>query len=91
MMLAINLLRRNWRSGELKLLGFSLLLAVSVLSGIAVFTNRLETTLISESNSVLGADYIVRGSQPHDPEWPVIAQQENIRQTQAALFSSMVF
>ena len=91
MMLAINLLRRNWRSGELKLLGFSLLLAVSVLSGISIFTNRLETTLISESNSVLGADYIVRGSQPHNAEWPALAENEDIRQTQAALFSSMVF
>ena len=38
MKLAINLLRRNWRSGELKLLGFSLMLAVAVLSGIAIFT-----------------------------------------------------
>jgi putative ABC transport system permease protein len=91
MMLAINLLRRNWRSGELKLLGFSLLLAVAVLSGISIFTDRLESTLISESNSVLGADYIVRGSQPHNPDWPVTAAKENIQQTQAALFSSMVF
>lgn len=91
MMLAINLLKRNWRSGELKLLGFSLLLAVAVLSGISIFTNRLESTLISESNSVLGADYIVRGSQPHNPDWPAAAAKYNIQQTQAALFSSMVF
>jgi putative ABC transport system permease protein len=91
MMLAFNLLRRNWRSGELKLLGFSLLLAVAVLSGISIFTNRLESTLISESNSVLGADYIVRGSQPHNPDWPAAAAKDNIQQTQAALFSSMVF
>lgn len=91
MKLAFNLLRRNWRSGELKLLGFSLMLAVAVLSGIAIFTDRLEATLISESNSVLGADYIVRGSNPHDPAWEAIAEKENIKQTQAALFSSMVF
>lgn len=91
MKLAFNLLRRNWRSGELKLLGFSLMLAVAVLSGIAIFTDRLETTLISESNSVLGADYIVRGSSPHDSVWSSAAEQVDIRQTQAALFSSMVF
>lgn len=90
-MLAIQLLRRNWRSGELKLLGFSLILAVAVLSGIAIFTDRLESTLISESNSVLGADYIVRGSQPHNSEWPQAAEDAGIRHTQSALFSSMVF
>lgn len=91
MKLAINLLRRNWRSGELKLLGFSLMLAVAVLSGIAIFTDRLETTLISESNSVLGADYIVRGSKPHDNAWNAVAEQAEIKHTRSALFSSMVF
>ena len=90
-MLAIQLLRRNWRSGELKLLGFSLVLAVAVLSGIAIFTDRLESTLISESNSVLGADYIVRGSQPHDGDWEQLADDAGIRHTQSVLFSSMVF
>lgn len=90
-MLALQLLKRNWRSGELKLLGFSLILAVAVLSGIAIFTDRLESTLISESNSVLGADYIVRGSQPHNSEWTERATDAEIRQTQSALFSSMVF
>ena len=91
MKLAINLLRRNWHSGELKLLGFSLMLAVAVLSGIAIFTDRLETTLISESNSVLGADYIVRGSKPHDNAWNTVAEQAEIKHTRSALFSSMVF
>lgn len=90
-MLALQLLKRNWRSGELKLLGFSLILAVAVLSGIAIFTDRLESTLISESNSVLGADYIVRGSQPHNSDWPMSATEAGIRHTQSALFSSMVF
>ncbi|WP_039912044.1 ABC transporter permease [Cellvibrio mixtus] len=90
-MLALQLLKRNWRSGELKLLGFSLILAVAVLSGIAIFTDRLESTLINESNSVLGADYIVRGSQPHNSEWTERATSAEIRQTQSALFSSMVF
>lgn len=91
MKLAMNLLRRNWRSGELKLLGFSLMLAVAVLSGIAIFTDRLETTLVSESNSVLGADYIVRGSSPHDATWVIEADKAAIKHTQSALFSSMVF
>ncbi len=90
-MLAIQLLKRNWRSGELKLLGFSLILAVAVLSGIAIFTDRLETTLVSESNSVLGADYIVRGSQSHNGDWTKAAEVADIRQTQSVLFSSMVF
>lgn len=90
-MLAFQLLRRNWRSGELKLLSISLVLAVTVLSAIAIFTDRLESTLVVQSNSLLGADYVVRGSQPHNPEWDVTAQEKGIRYTQSVLFSSMVF
>ncbi len=85
------LLRRNWRSGELKLLGLSLVLAVAVLSGIAIFTERMETTLVVQSNSVLGGDYVVRGSQPHNPQWEAEALEQGIAYTQSVLFSSMVF
>ena len=91
MRLAAQLLLRNWRSGELKLLSLSLVLAVAVLTGIAVFTDRLERTLVSESNSVLGADIVVRGNQPQDATWALAAEQKNINTSQAALFSSMVF
>lgn len=90
-MLAFTLLLRNWRSGELKLLGISLVLAVAVLSGIAIFTDRLESTLVAESNSVLGADFIVNSSQPHPAEWSDAAQQQSIRHTRATLFASMVY
>lgn len=91
MALAWQLLRRNWRSGELKLLGLSLVLAVAVLSGIAIFTERMETTLVVQSNSVLGGDYVVRGSQPHDPAWEQQAREQGVNYTQSVLFSSMVF
>ncbi len=90
-MLAFTLLLRNWRSGELKLLGISLVLAVAVLSGIAIFTDRLESTLIAQSNSVFGADFIVKGSQLPDEQWIAAARQQGMRETQASLFSSMVY
>lgn len=90
-MLAFNLLKRNWRSGELKLLSFSIILAVTVLSAISVFTSRLQSTLINESNSVLGADATVNGSQLHNPEWESLADQYQVKHTRSAHFSSMVF
>lgn len=90
-MLALRLLWRNWRSGEVKLLAAALMLAVAVVSGIAVFTERLERTLVQESNMLLGADLIVGGSQPHNPEWSAQAAEQGIEQTTAVLFSSMVY
>ena len=90
-MLAFHLLKRNWRSGELKLLSLSIILAVTVLAAISVFTSRLQSTLINESNSVLGADAVINGSQPHNPDWEILADQRNVKNTRAANFSSMVF
>lgn len=90
-MLSFHLLKRNWRSGELKLLSLSIILAVTVLAAISVFTSRLQSTLINESNSVLGADAVVNGSQPHNPEWEAIAEEANVKHTRAVNFASMVF
>lgn len=90
-MLALKLLVRNWRSGELKLLGVSLILAVAVLSGISIFTDRLESTLLVQSNSILGADAVVSGSQPHNPLWAEQATAAGIKHTQATFFVSVVY
>lgn len=90
-MLALRLLWRNWRSGEVKLLTMALFLAVAVVSGIAIFTDRLERTLVQESNAVLGADRIVRGSQERPEAWSQAAADAGLAQTQAVVFSSMVF
>ncbi len=91
MPLSLRLLWRNWRSGEVKLLAFALMLAVAVVSGIAIFTDRLERTLVKESNAVLGADRILRGPQPHDPAWDQAADELGITHTRAVIFSSMLF
>ena len=91
MKLILQLLLRNWRSGELKLLSLSLVLAVAVLSGIAVFTERLELTLVSQSNSVLGADLVVRGSKPEEAAWAAEAERRQLATSRAAVFSSMVY
>ena len=62
-MLALRLLLRNARGGEVKLLAFALILAVAVVSGIAIFADRLDRTLVQESNAFLGADLMVSGTQ----------------------------
>lgn len=90
-MLAFRLLWRNWRSGEVKLLAAALLLAVAVVSGIAIFTDRLQHTLVRESNALLGADKVVRGSHPHDPDWDAAAEKAGLSHTTATHFSSMVY
>ena len=90
-MLALKLLIRNWRSGELKLLGVSLILAVAVLSAIAIFTDRLEATLLIQSNSVLGADTVVAGNHTYASAWEKDADKAGVKHTQANQFMSVVY
>ncbi|MEC8428860.1 MAG: FtsX-like permease family protein [Pseudomonadota bacterium] len=82
---------RNLRSGEVRILGASLVLAVAVVTCIAVFTSRLENTLIQQSHSFLGADRIVRSSKPIVPVWEQMARDEGLRTAQTINFASMVF
>jgi putative ABC transport system permease protein len=90
-MLALKLLLRNWRSGELKLLAVSLILAVAVLSGISIFSARLESTLLLQSNSILGADAVVSGSVPISQEWIERATEDKLQQSFSTMFMSVVY
>jgi putative ABC transport system permease protein len=90
-MLALQLLIRNWRSGELRLLSISIVLAVAVLSGIAIFTDRLESTLLGQSNALLGADAWVVSSKPMNPQWMKHANQAHLKQSHTIEFASMVY
>lgn len=90
-MLALKLLLRNWRSGELKLLAASVILAVAVLSGISIFSARLESTLLLQGNSILGADAVVSGSVPISQEWIDLATKDKLQQSFATTFMSVVY
>lgn len=90
-MLALRLLWRNARSGEVKLLAVALVLAVAVVSGIAIFADRLDRTLVQQSNAFLGADLVVSGTRPHGDDWRAEAERRGLQQTRLVEFSSMVF
>ncbi len=89
--LSFKLLWRNWRSGEVKILAGALVIAVVIVTAISVFTDRLESSLIKESATFLGADQVVASSQPIPSEWFSSAEEESILQAQTTEFVSMVF
>lgn len=90
-MLSLKLLWRNWRSGEVKILAFAITLAVAVVTAISVFTDRLETALVQESASFMGADTIVGSSQTFPETWQTDIQNIGVRQANTVEFVSMVF
>ena len=53
--LALKLLWRDWRSGELTLLLVSLIIAISTVTTITLFVDRLQQALLLESASFPGS------------------------------------
>ncbi len=90
-MLSLRLFSRSWASGELRLLGLSIFLAVMVVTVIAVFVDRLDRSLLQHSNSFIAADLRISSSKTLSPDWASQAQQQGLKATQLAEFSSMLF
>ena len=89
--LALRLLWRDWLSGELRLLFVALVMAVTSVTGIALFTDRLEKALLLESANMLAADRVL-GSGREPPETILTeAESRGLRTAETLSFTSMVF
>ncbi len=89
--LALKLLWRDWRSGELTLLLVSLIIAISTVTTITLFVDRLQQALLLESSSFLAADVVISSSDPIRPELLEHAAKLGLEQAETLSFLSMVF
>ena len=90
-MLALKMLLRSWRGGQLGLIFLSLVLAVAVVTSVSLLAERVEKALIAESSAFLAADLVVSSSVAIDPRWLQRADEEGVRTALTASFSSMTF
>lgn len=88
--LALRMLAREWRAGELRVLALAVLIAVAGLASVNAFTVRMHQALNQESNRLLGADLVLVSD--HAPATGLIAeaQRRGLATAQTALFPSMV-
>ncbi|MFT7091500.1 MAG: putative ABC transport system permease protein, partial [Candidatus Azotimanducaceae bacterium] len=89
--LALKLLSRDWRSGELTLLLGSLIIAVATVTTITLFVDRLQQALVQESAQFLAADRVISGRGELDPEYLQKAESLGLEHAQTLSFLSMVF
>ena len=89
--LAIRLLKRDWYGGELRLLSLALVMSVTSVTGIALFTDRLEKALLLESANMLAADRIVSGRGTLPVEVLEEGQSRGLRTAETLSFISMAF
>ncbi len=87
--LSLNLLRRDWRAGEWRVLLIALVLAVGSIATVGLFADRVRLALQQEATSLLGADLRISSSRPLQPAYRDAARQRGLRVVETASFPSM--
>jgi len=80
---------RDLRSGSLRLLMVAVVLAVTALSAVGFFADRIEQGLVRDAAQLLAADVLVVADQPMPATLPEQARQLGLRQASTAAFPSM--
>ena len=88
--LSINLLRRDWRAGEWRVLLLALVLAVGSLATVGLFADRVRLALQQEATSLIGADLRIVSAHPLPPAYRAAAQARGLRTVESRAFLSMV-
>ena len=88
--LALRMLRRDWRAGELRILVLAVVVAVGAVTSVNVFTDRIEQALERQANTLLGGDLVVNASQPLPEYFMADADRLGLMSTRAQEFPSMV-
>src|SRR5450759_1272801 len=87
--LSLNLLRRDWRAGEWRVLLIALVLAVGSIATVGLFADRVRLALQQEATSLLGADLRISSSRPLPRAYREAARQRGLRVVETASFPSM--
>lgn len=85
----VRALRRDARSGELRLLVLALVIAVAAVSSVSFITDRVGQMLARNSAQMLGADLAVNSGEPLPSAWAEHAEQLGLATAQTMQFPSM--
>lgn len=85
------LVRRDWRSRELRILALALIVAVATVTAITLFSAKLQQMFYQSSSQFLAADRQLTSPNPVDPLWLLEAQRRGLRIARTLEFPSMLF
>ena len=80
---------RDWRAGELRFLLVALVVAVSALTAVGFFVDRMRSGLNRDAHQLLGADLLVNADQPLPLPWRAEAQRRGLVLADTVTFPSM--
>ena len=88
-LMAWQMMRRDWRAGELRLLLLALVVAVAAVTSVSFLADRLRAALERDAAQLLGADLVLRSDRPIPAEWLQRAQALGLETVISAQFPSM--
>ncbi|NYT59073.1 FtsX-like permease family protein [Alcaligenaceae bacterium] len=87
--LGVKALRRDWHSGELRLLLLALLIAVAAVTSVGFLADRVGRALERDSGQMLGGDLALRADEPIPAEFLAQAGVRQLDTAQTLQFPSM--
>ncbi|WP_305909820.1 FtsX-like permease family protein [Methylomarinum sp. Ch1-1] len=88
--LALRLLWRDARSGELTILLLALIIAVTSATAISLFADRLHRTMSNQAAEFLAADLVITSPAPIPQHWLKKARELHLQTAKTAEFSSVL-
>ena len=86
---SLRMTARDWRAGELRFLLIALIIAVSALSAVGFFIDRMRAGLSRDAHQLLGADLLINADQPLPPAWRAEALRRGLVLADTVTFPSM--
>jgi putative ABC transport system permease protein len=86
---SLRMTARDWRAGELRFLLIALIIAVSALSAVGFFIDRMRSGLNRDAHQLLGADLLVNSDQPLRADWRAEAERRGLVLADTVTFPSM--
>ena len=83
-------LRRDWRSGELRVLAVALLIAVASVAAVGFFTDRIQQAMERKASELLGADWVISAPNPIQTVLIDGARQQGLQLAETLSFRSVV-
>lgn len=87
--LALRLLARDWRAGELTLVAVAVVVAVASVTTVGFFADRVHQALNRQANQLLGADLVMSSQRPLPPQFADEAKRAGLSVTEMLRFPSM--
>jgi putative ABC transport system permease protein len=89
LMQSLRMTARDWRAGELRFLLVALVVAVSALTAVGFFVDRMRAGLNRDAHQLLGADLLINADQPLPRDWRDEAARRGLLLADTVTFPSM--